>query len=65
MPKTARERLAWLLDGSAPARSFSAQLEYRGVLGCLSPSDLWLSDSMPWSSPICSGFDRCASPLPR
>jgi hypothetical protein len=29
------------------------QLEYRDVPRCLRPSDLWLSDSMPWSSRIC------------
>ena len=41
------------------------QLEYRDVLRCLCPSDLWLSGSMPRSSRICSEFVRCPSPLPR
>jgi len=40
------------------------QLEYRNVHRCLCPSDLWLSDSMPWSSRICPGFGRCPSPCP-
>jgi predicted RNase H-like HicB family nuclease len=40
------------------------QLEYGGVPRCLHPSDLWLSDSMPLSNQICSGFVRCASSLP-
>ena len=41
------------------------QLEDRDVLRCLSPPDLWLSDSMPWSSRICPGFVRWPYPLPR
>ena len=41
------------------------QLEYRGVLRCLSPSDLWLSGSVPGSSRIRPGFVRCPSRLQR
>jgi len=40
-------------------------LGYREVLRCLRLSDLVLSDSMPQSSRICTGFIRCPSPLPR
>jgi len=41
------------------------QLEYGDVLKCLRPSDLWLSDSLPWSSRICRGFGRWPSPSQR
>ena len=41
------------------------QLEYRNLLRCLCPSDLWLSDAMPWSGRMRTGFRRCPSPLPR
>ena len=42
--------------------TFRWYLEYRNVLRCLRPSDLGLSDSILWSSRICPGFVRCASP---